>query len=187
MSDFDDKVKAYKEDLEKAGYAVFSGVGKALPLSKIYRDTIYICDHEGVDTVIPVNNPRRGKYGAAFLAHIKSSEAAAGMNKFLTYNKAWWGRATVVKDVKSGAYLDIDNDSGHMFLSSNFVGYFHPRASILGEKFSNLTRDKVDMRTDDANQEPGDSPLSVATGGRERDEIPEYRFIWKKRYEEEWY
>ena len=187
MSDFDDKVKSYKEDLKKARDAVFSGVGKALPLSKIYKDKIYICDHKGVDTVIPVNNPRRGVYGAPFLSHIKSGEAAAGMNKFLTYNKVWWGRAMVVKNTKSGAYLDVDNDSGHMFLSSQFVGYFYPRALILNEKFSKLAKDSTNMAPDDANQEPGNYPPSVATDGRERDEIPEYRFIWNKRYEEEWY
>jgi hypothetical protein len=186
MSDFDDNVKAYKEDLEKAREAVFPGVGKSCPLSKIYEDTLYICDHMGVDTVIPVNNPRRGVYGAPFLNHIKSSEAAAGMNKFLTYNKVWWGRVMVVKDIKSGTYLNIDNDSGHMFLSPQFVGYFYPRALILGEKFSKLTRDKVDMRLDDVNQELGNYPLSVATGGREKDEIPDYRYIYKKRYNEEW-
>lgn len=186
MSSFDDYVKAYKEDLENISDAVFSGVGKACPLSKIYKDTVYICDHKGVDTVIPVENPRRGVYGAPFLNHIRSSEAAAGMNKFLLYNKVWWGRAAAVKDKKSGAYLDVDNNSGMMFLSSKPVGYFYPRALILGEKFMKLTKDNVDITNDEIRQESGDTPLSVATGGREKDEIPEYRFIWKKRYNEEW-
>ena len=187
MSDFDDKVKAYKEDLEKARDAVFSRVGKDLPLSKIYKDTIYICDHKGVDTVIPVHNPRRGKYGAPFLSHIKSSEAAAGMNKFLTYNETWWGRAMIAKDEKSGAYLDIDNDSGHMFLSSQFVGYFYPRVFILSEKFNKLTKDNVNVVTDEARQELGGELFNVVDDRLERGRIPEYRFIWNKRYEEEWY
>ena len=187
MSDFDDKLKAYKDRLEKAGEAVFSGIGKACPLSKIYKDTIYICDHKGVDTVIPVNNPRRGKYGAPFLSHIKSSEAAAGMNRFLTYNEVWWGRAMIAKDEKSGAYLDIDNDSGHMFLSNQFVGYFYPRVFVLGEKFNKLTKDNMKVVMDEARQELGGEPFNANDDRPERDRIPEYRFIWKNRYEEEWY
>lgn len=186
MDSFDDRVKAYKEEMDELGSLVFSGVGKYCALSRVYKDKIIIADHIGVDTVIPTDNPRVGIYGAPFLYFIKSEEKAAGMNKMLTYNRARFNYAIPAKEINTGEYLDIDDNTGMMYLSSRPVAFFYPRQLIMAEKYNKIKGEKYSFGFDNMKQDIGDYPISVATNSREKDEIPEYRYMYKKRYEEEW-
>lgn len=186
MVSFDAKVQVYKEEMDKLGSLVFSEAGHSCTRSRVYMDEIIIADHIGVDTVIPIDNPRRGIYGARFLSFIKSEEAAAGMNKMLTYNRARFNYAIPAKEYKRGEYLDIDDNTGMMFLTKRPVAFFYPRQLILAEKYNKLKGDEYSFGFDNMKQDIGNYPTSVATGGREKDEIPDYRYIYKKRYNEEW-
>lgn len=184
MDSFDDRAKAYKEEMDELGRLVFSDAGHSCTRSRVYKDKIIIADHIGADTVIPIDNPRVGIYGAPFLHFIKSEEAAAGMNKMLTYNRVRFNYAIPAKEINTGEYLDVDDSSGMMFLTKRPVAFFYPRQLILAEKYNKLNGEKYSFGFDNMKQEIGDYPNSIATGGREKDEIPEYRYIYKKRYEE---
>lgn len=186
MDSFDDRAKAYKEEMDELGRLVFSDAGHSCTRSRVYKDKIIIADHIGVDTVIPIDNPRVGIYGARFLHFIKSEEKAAGMNKMLTYNRARFNYAIPAKEINTGEYLDVDDSSGMMFLTTMPVAFFYPRQLIIAEKFNKFKGDKYKFGFDNMKQDIRDYPTSVATGGREKDGIPEYRYIYKKRYEEEW-
>jgi len=127
MDSFDDRAKAYKEEMDELGRLVFSDAGHSCARSRVYKDKIIIADHIGVDTVIPIDNPRVGIYGARFLHFIKSEEKAAGMNKMLTYNRARFNYAIPAKEINTGEYLDVDDSSGMMFLTTRPVAFFYPR------------------------------------------------------------
>lgn len=182
----DERVKAYKEEMDRLGRLVFSDAGHSCTRSRVYNNEIIIADHIGVDTVIPTDNPRVGIYGAPFLHSIKSEEKAAGMNKMLTYNRVRFNYAIPAKEINTGEYLDIDDNTGMMYLSSRPVAFFYPRQLIMAEKYNKIKGDKYKFWFDNMQQDIGDYPISVATDGRDKDEIPEYRYIYKKRYEEEW-
>lgn len=186
MVSFDAKVQVYKEEMDKLGRLVFSEAGNSCTRSRVYMDEIIIADHIGVDTVIPIDNPRRGIYGAPFLSFIKSEEKAAGMNKMLTYNRARFNYAIPAKEINTGEYLDIDDNTGMMYLSSRPVAFFYPRQLIMAEKYNKIKGDKYKFGFDNMEQDIGSYPTSIATDGREKDEIPDYRYIYKKRYNEEW-
>lgn len=186
MVSFDAKVQVYKEEMDKLGRLVFSEAGNSYTRSRVYMDEIIIADHIGVDTVIPIDNPRRGIYGAPFLSFIKSDEKAAGMNKMLTYNRARFNYAIPAKEINTGEYLDIDDNTGMMYLSSRPVAFFYPRQLIMAEKYNKIKGDKYKFGFDNMEQDIGSYPTSIATDGREKDEIPDYRYIYKKRYNEEW-
>lgn len=186
MVSFDARVQVYKEEMDKLGRLVFSEAGHFCTRSRVYMDEIVIADHIGVDTVIPIDNPRRGIYGARFLSFIKSEEAAAGMNKMLTYNRARFNYAIPAKEYKRGEYLDIDDNTGMMFLTKRPVAFFYPRQLILAEKYNKLKGDEYSFGFDNMKQDIGNYPTSIATDGREKDEIPDYRYIYKNRYNEEW-
>jgi hypothetical protein len=186
MDNSSDIIEAYKKEIDELGSLVFSTAGKYCTRSRVYKDEIIIADHIGVDTVIPINNPRRGIYGAVFLHYIKGEKEAAGMNKMLAYNKVRFNYAIPAKEYKRGEYLDIDDNTGMMFLTKRPVAFFYPRQLILAEKYNKLKGDEYSFGFDNMKQDIGNYPTSVATGGREKDEIPDYRYIYKKRYNEEW-